>query len=406
MLRKLYGGIMRLPLASLTVLTFFVLSTNCFGQSGNGGGKSQTGGQGAQSPQGGQAGAQNAGQTNAGSSWVEENMLAYEATNRIATHIAAKVRANCGNNCRVFVYDQATFANLQSYDAYAGEIAMLEAGYSSLGQGQNKALSDVVSAMQTAVATVAALRSSTEYSSTGLDLNTNTDPLIAQVAHYLRPNVVVPKTALLSQDGEYKISRRTRSDCADIANNVPEQLNCLFTVRGLADSTTAQFAAMDKLLQAFLQSLLGSAPPSSDNGNSAGAQPPSNPGDAAPPDNTANNKTPTGTVSPMAAIIAGHRLRSQLSATDSTGAKLPTRILVLEVPAAGGSSRVRHNFWVELFYTTPTPSFNGGAVVTYMVIDPLTSNVVEANTVRVMFKYDKFHNAEGIRDPETTVDDQ
>jgi hypothetical protein len=72
--------------------------------------------------------------------------------------------------------------------------------------------------------------------------------------------------------------------------------------------------------------------------------------------------------------------------------KSPAQLLVLEATIAGGSSRIRHNFWVEVFYTTPTPSFNGGAVVTYLLIDPDSSYVTKSEVLRYMYNYGKFKN--------------
>jgi hypothetical protein len=64
-------------------------------------------------------------------------------------------------------------------------------------------------------------------------------------------------------------------------------------------------------------------------------------------------------------------------------------VLVLEFVAGGGAYRIRHNFWIEVFWTTPDPSFNGGAIATYMLIDPCTSLVIRANTLRYMYGYGK-----------------
>jgi hypothetical protein len=63
----------------------------------------------------------------------------------------------------------------------------------------------------------------------------------------------------------------------------------------------------------------------------------------------------------LLSINQGHLLKSQLDANGHS--------LLVEAKA-GGSSGVCHNFWVELFYTTPTRSFNARLIVTYYLIDP------------------------------------
>jgi hypothetical protein len=66
--------------------------------------------------------------------------------------------------------------------------------------------------------------------------------------------------------------------------------------------------------------------------------------------------------------------------------------LVLEATAAGGGQRIKHNFFVEMFYTTPTPTFTGGAVVSYLLINPGDSTVVSAKVFRFTYGYGKFHS--------------
>ena len=44
-------------------------------------------------------------------------------------------------------------------------------------------------------------------------------------------------------------------------------------------------------------------------------------------------------------------------------------ILSVSLDAAGGDTRTAHWFLLELFWPTPTPSYNGGAVVSYVLTD-------------------------------------
>jgi hypothetical protein len=261
---------------------------------------------------------------------------------------------------------------------------------------------------QAAIGALSALRSTSDYTHETVELNT--DALIAQVAHSLlnhpsgpspptdgtqkAVSVIIPKLVLLSTPVEYK-SRGSKSDCANIASGVNEQLGCLFRVRASADPTDPGFPALDKTLQAFIQSLMGGAassdPTTSSKDASAsqdkqGVQP-----DKAPAPADSSSKSSSSSV--LGNIIQGRRLRSQLGSG--------THILILEATTAGGSYKTLHNFWVELVYTTPAPSYNGGAVVTYMLINS-SSSVVEASDVRrVMFRYGKFKKSEKVATADT-----
>jgi hypothetical protein len=70
--------------------------------------------------------------------------------------------------------------------------------------------------------------------------------------------------------------------------------------------------------------------------------------------------SPDGTV--LATIIKGKALLNSLGANYS--------ILTVSVDAAGGDTKVTHFFWQELIMPTPSPSYNGGAVVSFLLTDP------------------------------------
>jgi hypothetical protein len=75
------------------------------------------------------------------------------------------------------------------------------------------------------------------------------------------------------------------------------------------------------------------------------------------------------------------------------------RILLLEATTAGGGSRTRHVLWAELFGSTPTPTFTGGSIVTWMLIDPATSGVEKGGVLRSMSEYGKFHGGVKVEAP-------
>jgi len=119
-------------------------------------------------------------------------------------------------------------------------------------------------------------------------------------------------------------------------------------------------------------------------GGGGGAQPANANGAQQAPSSQGNQSV---SVPLLSQIIQGHRLES-LFRND-----LKSRVLVLEPTEAGGGSRIKHFFWQELFWPTPTPSFTGGAIVTYLLINPSTNVVESSGVFRFMVDYGKFHGA-------------
>lgn len=300
-------------------------------------------------------------------------MIAFEASETIARHIANQVKGG-----RVLIYDNQTFNALQMYEAYAATISTLEIGF-EMG-GNNKSVTPLPDA-QTIISTLAMVRSSTEYAPQTVDPNLNI--VIAQLAHNLPSSVIFPKFLLFGTDDLSAPDPTNVQDknCADIALTVPAQLACLIRVRQESQNNS-NFTNMDKLFQSFLGGLMGV---------SSTAKTPKDP--AAPdtanqptsPQNTNQNQAPT--TLPLTLIIQGRRLKTQL--IDSKGSNR-ARLLVIEATATGGSYRLLHNFWVEVFWRTPTPAFNGGASITYFLIDPANSEIVQSEVLSYMYKYSKF----------------
>ena len=354
---------------------------------------------------------------------IEVDMLAYESSNRAASEIARQVKVflatqpSCmggekdASKCTIVIYDASSFSSLQTYDAFAAMVSALEAAFKSLKQkGQpasnqpsgEKAFDLIASGVEAAIGALSALRSTSDYTHEEVDLNT--DALIAQVAHAFLAHqtssglldgtqrsvkVIVPKIALLSNPIEYT-NRGTGTDCANVANGINEQLGCLFKVRAAADPTDPGFQSLDKTFQSFIQSLMGGGGASTkdtaqkdDNGNHQNPDQQAN-----KPQTTPDESAKGQSVSVLSTVILGRRLRAQLSSS--------AHLLVLEATSAGGSYKTLHNFWVELFYTTPAPSFNGGAVISYMLINSSTSSVEAADVRRFMFRYGKFRKSEKI----------
>jgi hypothetical protein len=364
---------------ALLVFTLLLLvpTSTLFGQSKGSGGSSQAGGTGGGNQGGGSGGggtpSANGQQSSSSTSRIEATVMAYEASDKIAAHIADQVKG-----MKLIIYDTQTFAALQSYDAYAVTVSSLEAAF-TFGS-DNKSIAGLPDA-QTIISSLAMVRSSTEYATQPVDINL--DALIAQVAHNLpASSTVVPKFILLERaDLESPANSDIPDhDCADIDLNIPSQLACLIRVRAESQSNP-YFTNTDKLFQTFLGSLFGSS-------SVAKSPAPTAPAAPATTDGVTNqNQSPSPAPALLPSIIVGRRLRAQLNPSDDNKR---ARLLVLETTAAGGSYRLLHNFWVEVFWRTPTPAFNGGATVTYLLIDPFTSTVEKSEVLSYVFKYSKF----------------
>lgn len=160
-----------------------------------------------------------------------------------------------------------------------------------------------------------------------------------------------------------------------------------------ANEATNAFAPIDKVFQAFFAGLMGASVSTTtssgqDKAAAAGSTALSLASQAGNPAGGISNPSPAGSV--LSSVVLGHRLRRELS--ESKG-----RILVLETVVAGGGQRIKHNFFAEVFYATPTPTFTGGAIVTYLLIDPSSSRVESANVFRFIYDYGKFHGKKSER---------
>jgi hypothetical protein len=161
-------------------------------------------------------------------------------------------------------------------------------------------------------------------------------------------------------------------------------LACLIKVRE-NNRTNPNFTNVDKLFQAFVGTVIG---------NSSVAKSPAQPADNTSTNTGNQNQSQATPVLPL--LIQGRRLKAEMTSLSTTA---HVRLLVLEATAAGGSSRILHNFWVEVFWRTPAPAFNGGAIVTYFLIDPTSSTVEQSEVLSYMYDYSKFKGMHSASNP-------
>jgi hypothetical protein len=67
----------------------------------------------------------------------------------------------------------------------------------------------------------------------------------------------------------------------------------------------------------------------------------------------------------------------------------PYSLLTISVDAAGGDTKVTHFFWRELIMPTPSPSYNGGAVVPFLLTDQ-AGKVQDADMLPYMYDFSKW----------------
>jgi hypothetical protein len=157
-------------------------------------------------------------------------------------------------------------------------------------------------------------------------------------------------------DGAEENIKSSNKDESEVTNTILSKTNTLF----------------DRLLDSLSGSSGKAAP--SDSGKNQLAP------DSGSP--TASPTSPSPVPSLLSTIMAGRELRRDIDGT--------SQILYVGFNAAGGSYRVLHNFWIELFWRTPRPAFNGGAVASYILFNPDDSTVAQARTLRFACNYSKF----------------
>ena len=99
--------------------------------------------------------------------------------------------------------------------------------------------------------------------------------------------------------------------------------------------------------------------------------------------------TPDGTL--MATIIKGRALLSSLKGQGNEDKSENFCVLTVSVDGAGGDTRTAHWFLQELIMPTPRPSYNGGAVVSFLLTDQ-AGTVLAGDMLHYMYGFSKWNN--------------
>jgi hypothetical protein len=339
--------------AFLTCGQMFAQPKNSTGNSKSGAKASQTGDS---SPGGGSSGPP-----------IQSQMIAYEAVARIANQIVNDtVHAICKEtgtdpcvsvtNNKILLADPATISSIAAYHSFATIADQLIFGYQQAQRGPvggGHGFAAPLDVATSVMGILAAIRSTTEYS--GQTFQANKAALVVELMRDFQLDIPGwtnnPKFDLLTSDvsGLNEAARGV----------VNKKLSDIYSARGDVDpdhQKSAYFAQIDKNFTDLLASL------QSDNGNG-------------------------GTL--LTSIIAGKALVDSLTQRSDAGTKDKYHILSVDIAAAGGGSRTRHIFWVEVFYTTPAPSYNGGAVISFRLMNR-EGKFLEGRTLRYMYDYSKW----------------
>ncbi len=270
----------------------------------------------------------------AGNAGIETEMLSYEAMNTIAHEIATRIRSagagTCGN--KALSQDANTISQLTAFGAFDGTTSRLLSAYNHVGRGfvSGGAPSD---ALTEATGIMTAIRSTAVYTSQTFQPTaaSMSNMLTAQLGR-LSPPVALYSTAF-------------PGDLLAAADYVNKKLADIDDAQSkIADAT--QRKDLDTTYSA-LKTQLASA-------------------------------SADGTM--MSTVIKGRALVA--------GLQSPYCVLSYSLDGAGGETRVAHPFLWEVFFPSPSPSYSGGAVVSF-VLSTSDGKVLAGDSLRYMFGFSK-----------------
>lgn len=285
----------------------------------------------------GSAGAQSS--ASQGSATIENQIIAYEILRQMSVQITNKVTpVICSGGCdkapgEVLYADPNALVELLSYRAFDIGATQLKKAYGNIakaqpGELQPRAVFDYLSAAGTLIS---AIRATATYSNQ--NFQPTTQSMITLLTKTLKSKNIALRTTSLP------------GNLDSAAEAVRQQIEAIGVAQAEADPTKR--AEIDKEFSSF-RTLLGST-------------------------------TADGTL--LATVIRGKAL------ADSLGKSY--FILSVSLDAAGGDTRTAHWFLRELFWPTAAPSYNGGAVVSYMLTDT-AGTFRDGEVLRSMYGFSKW----------------
>jgi len=292
-----------------------------------------------------------------GSATIENQIIAYDVLRQMAVQIAERVKKTC--NCdRVLLPDPNSQSEIITAKAFDVSVKALVDAYNRLGGGGAPSISAAaVPGLSDIASLLTAIKSSATYS------NQNFQPTTQSM-------VTLLSIALRAKDANDKsVAVRTTNLPGNLDGGVTEVQTEIGNIQDAQkrakarvqiepkekdkdgkDKDPADVAALadlDKEFSAFRTALGGTSP--------------------------------DGTI--LATIIKGKTLLKPDSA--------PFSVLTVSVDAAGGDTKVTHFFWQELIMPTPSPSYTGGAVVSFLLTDQ-NSNFQDGGMIPFMYGWSKW----------------
>jgi hypothetical protein len=288
-----------------------------------------------------------------GSATIENQIIAYDIQRQIAAQIAERVKKNC--NCsRVLLPDPNSQSEIITAKAFDVTVSALVDAYNSLGgqSGPAPIRAEVAPTLSDVAALLTAIKSTAVYTNQNFQPTTQSMITLLSIALHDK-NIAVRSTNLPGNldDGVNEVQKKISSieqaqkNAKERVQKEPKEKDKDGKDKDPAD--VAALADRDKEFSAFRTALGGTSP--------------------------------DGTV--LATIIKGKTLLKPDSA--------PFSLLTVSVDAAGGDTKVTHFFWRELIMPTPSPSYNGGAVISFLLTDQ-NSNFQDGGMFRLMYGWSKW----------------
>lgn len=290
-----------------------------------------------------------------GSATIENQMITYEVLRQMAGTIAERVKAKCGCST-VLLPDPNSQSEIVTAKAFTVSVLALVHAYGEVG-GQGAAPIHIEAAFAPTLSDVAslltAIKSSAAYSNQTFQPTTQ--------------SMITLLTVALQE----KVAVRTSSSPGDLDKGVERVQE---EIKGIED---AQKAAKERIKQKQDQ----------EDQKEADRQKNSKDKDKETKDKEeAAHKAALAEIAGDKSALADvdkefSALRTALGGTSADGTilatiikgetllKSPYSLLTVSVDAAGGDTKVTHFFWRELIMPTPSPSYNGGAVVSFLLTD-------------------------------------
>lgn len=305
----------------------------------------------------GQASSQSAGASataSQGNATVENQIIVYDVLRSMAGRIAERVKNNC--NCdRVLLPDPNSQSEIITAKAFGVSVGALVAAYNVLGgDGRPPVIAEAAPTLTDIGTLLTAIKSSAAYSNQNFQPTTQSMVTLLSIALHDK-NVAVRTTNLPGNldAGVNEVQKaigaieEAQKKAKERVQKEPKEKDKDGKDKDPAD--VAALADLDKEFSAFRTALGGTSP--------------------------------DGTV--LATIIKGETL---LKPTPDAP---PFSLLTVSVDAAGGDTKVTHFFWQELIMPTPSPSYNGGAVVSFLLTDQ-NSNFQDGDMFPFMYGWSKW----------------